>query len=85
MTSLSVHQQPAQPVPEWENPKIFSVNAEAMHVTFVPYPDEASALKNDKKSSSFYQSLNGPWKFNWVTKPADRPVDFYKPDYDVSG
>ncbi len=74
-----------QPGPEWENPKIFSVNAEAMHATFIPYPDEASALKNDKKSSPFYQSLNGPWKFNWVTKPADRPVDFYKPDYDVSG
>ena len=73
-----------QPVPEWENPKIFSVNAEAMHATFIPFPDEASAFKNDKKSSPFYQSLNGPWKIRWVTKPADRPVEFYKPDYDVS-
>jgi beta-galactosidase len=74
-----------QPAPEWENPKIFSVNAEAMRATFIPYPDAASALKNDKKFSTFYQSLNGPWKFNWVTKPTDRPVDFFKPDYDVSG
>ena len=28
--------------------------------------------------------LNGNWKFNWVPKPDDRPVDFYKTDYDVS-
>ena len=28
--------------------------------------------------------LNGNWKFNWVPKPDDRPVDFYKPEFDVS-
>ncbi len=33
----------------------------------------------------FYRPLNdGNWKFHWVGRPADRPVDFYKPDYDVS-
>jgi beta-galactosidase len=72
------------PVAEWENPRIFSVNAEPMHATFIPFADEVSALKNDKTASPFYQSLNGTWKFNWVTKPADRPLDFYKPGYDVS-
>ena len=25
------------------------------------------------------------WKFNWVAWPNQRPVDFYKTDYDVSG
>ena len=28
--------------------------------------------------------LNGIWKFNHVMKPSDRPLDFYKNDYDVS-
>ncbi|MDA3853745.1 MAG: DUF4981 domain-containing protein, partial [Bacteroidales bacterium] len=27
---------------------------------------------------------NGTWKFNWVYKPAERPIDFYKTDFDVS-
>ena len=36
------------------------------------------------QASSFVQSLNGTWKFNWVKSPDLRPVDFYKPDFDVS-
>ena len=72
-------------VPEWENPKIFSVNAELPHVTFLPYADETSALKNDKKASPFYQTLNGTWKLKWVTKPADVPPNFYAGGYDTSG
>jgi beta-galactosidase len=50
----------------------------------MPYPDIETALKADRTNSPFYRSLNGKWKFNWVNKPADRPLDFYKPDYDVS-
>jgi beta-galactosidase len=48
------------------------------------YSDIETALKADRTNSPFYRSLNGKWKFNWVNKPADRPLDFYKPDYDVS-
>lgn len=29
--------------------------------------------------------MNGNWKFNWVKQPSERPVDFYKTSYDVSG
>jgi beta-galactosidase len=78
-------QAPVQPAPEWENPKVFSVNAEPMHATFIPYPDEASALKNDKSRSPFYLTLNGPWKFKFIAAPADAPRDFFKPGYDVGG
>ena len=28
------------------------------------------------------QSLNGPWKFHWVSDPADRPPDFFRADFD---
>jgi beta-galactosidase len=78
-------QTPAQPAPEWENPKVFSVNAEPMHATFIPYPDVASALKNDKAGSPFFRSLDGPWKFKFIAAPADAPRDFFKPGYDVGG
>jgi len=74
-----------QPRPEWENPQIVGINKEPGHCTLVPYPDTESALKCERQNSEFYKSLNGKWKFNWVSKPSDRPVDFYKPRYDVSG
>ena len=78
-------QRAVAPPPEWENPKVFSVNAEVPHATFIPYADEASALKGDPARSPFYRSLNGIWKLKWVTKPADAPVDFFKPGYDPAG
>ncbi len=71
-------------VPDWENENILGRNKEPGHSTLVPYPDIETALKCERESSPYYQSLNGNWKFNWVRKPADRPVDFYKPEYDVS-
>lgn len=33
---------------------------------------------------SLYQSLDGTWKFNWVKQPSDRPIDFYKENYNAS-
>ncbi|NDV60109.1 glycoside hydrolase family 2 TIM barrel-domain containing protein [Bacteroides sp. 519] len=77
---------------EWENETIFAVNKEEGHATYTVYPTVA-ALKADKHfnepwqqpNSAYYQSLNGNWKFNWVKQPSERPVDFYKETYNVSG
>ena len=69
---------------DWENPKVFGINKEFPHSTFIPFPELSSALKTSPKNSPWYKSLNGKWKFNWVPKPADRPLDFWKPDYDDS-
>ncbi len=71
-------------VPEWEDPQVIGQNKEPGHCTLVPYPNTRTALKCDRQASRFYKSLNGKWKFNWISKPSDRPVDFYKPRYDVS-
>ena len=70
--------------PFWENPTIFNINQEVPHVPIVPFLDVASFLEKKISDSPFYQSLNGNWKFHWVNKPADRPVDFYKTDFDTS-
>lgn len=70
-------------VAEWENPEIFQVNREPARAAFLPYADIKSAIADEYSQSPWYQSLNGTWKFNWVPKPADRPVDFYKTSFKV--
>ena len=70
--------------PDWENPQVIGRNKEPGHNTLVPYPNTRTALKCERQASKFYKSLNGKWKFNWVNKPSDRPVDFFRPRYDVS-
>lgn len=71
-------------IPDWENPEVFAINKEKTRVTSLPFADEDSALKNEFASSPYYQSLNGIWKFYWVPKIGEVPVDFYKENYDVS-
>jgi beta-galactosidase len=75
----------ADQVLDWENPEMFGRNREPAHCTLMPYPDTRTAMIGERKTSPFHKSLNGNWKFKWVRKPADRPKDFYKLDYDVSG
>jgi beta-galactosidase len=69
---------------DWENPGMIDLNKEPAHTTLIPYLDKEKAIRCERFQSEFYRSLNGKWKFHWVRKPADRPKDFYKPEYDVS-
>ncbi len=69
--------------PDWENPHVFGINKEPARASYTPYADEKAAL--GEEPSSLTESLNGTWKFNWVKRPELRPMDFYKPEYDVSG
>ena len=50
----------------------------------MPYATVEQALAAQRLSSPFCKVLNGQWKFNWVPHPAQRPADFWKPDFDVS-
>ncbi len=70
---------------DWEDQTVFARNKEMPHATLTPYANEREAIANVRNDSPFVKLLNGDWKFNWVRKPADRPTDFYKPSYDVSG
>src|SRR4051812_30741732 len=69
--------------PDWENPHVYGVNKESARATFTTFPDESTAL-HEGANSPWVQSLNGSWRFHWVKQPDQRPVDFYKPDFDVS-
>jgi len=69
--------------PDWENPHVFGINKEPGRATFTPFPDESSAMREDQ-GSPWVDSLDGTWKFHWVKSPDLRPINFYKPDFDVS-
>ncbi len=69
---------------DWENPKVLGRNKEPARTALMVFPDSRTALNSPQEGSPFYKSLNGSWRFNWVEKPADRPLQFYEPSYDVS-
>ena len=76
---------------DWENETIFGINKEPGRATMLLYANEKEMKADDAYSkpwldphSSLRLSLNGMWQFNWVPKPEDRPVDFYKVGYDDS-
>ena len=70
--------------PEIENPLIIGENKQPWHATLMPYASQSEALKADRRASSWAQSLNGDWKFNYVPRPEMRPTDFYRTDFDDS-
>ncbi len=69
---------------EWQNPEALSLNKEQPHAYMFPFACEEEALKVLPEGSSYYQCLDGIWKFHWVSSPDKRPKDFYQTDYDVS-
>jgi beta-galactosidase len=60
---------------EWENPTIVEIGKEPARAHFAVF---ANATENQ---STLIQNLNGQWKFNYVDKPDDRPLDFYKTNF----
>ncbi len=69
---------------EWQNPEALSLNKEQPHAYMFPFACEEEALKVLPEGSSYYQCLDGIWKFHWVSSPDKRPKDFYQTNYDVS-
>lgn len=74
----------AQKTNDWENPKVFERNKEAPYAHFTPFENERQAWDNIKSKSEYIKSLNGIWKFNIAKTPEERPVNFYKNDFDIS-
>lgn len=83
--SLSLTSQ-AQSFKEWTDPGINAVNRVPMHAVHFAYTNGEKALESrDMKSSKNYLSLNGTWKFNWVNDANQRPVDFWRTDFNDAG
>ncbi len=69
---------------DWENPTLLDWNKEVPRASFMLYENAAKAVVNDFPSSSFYQSMNGAWKFIYADKAASRIQNFYAADLDLS-
>src|ERR1039458_345269 len=74
----------AQERPEWDNPAIVHVGTEKPHATMMVYPSASLARSGDRAKSPWFQLLNGAWKFHGSLRPAERPLDFFRADYDDS-
>ena len=76
---------------EWENPQLVGQNRLEPHATMMIFPDsqsakkaEAIATQEDRSRSPWFESLNGDWKFLWSPQISERPLDFFKTDFDDS-
>ena len=76
---------PAAPTgDEWQSPENLSLNKEYPRAYFFSFKNEKQATQVLPEYSSYWQSLNGQWRFHWCKTPDQRPKDFYKTDYDTS-
>ena len=74
----------AQPINDWENPKVINKNKENGHATFVPFNSVEDALTKNNYESENYISLNGTWKFLLVDNPSKVPANFYELEYSIT-
>ena len=61
---------------DWENPAVLGINKLPYHATL--------QLPSKEKECKEIVSLDGQWLFHWSRNPEERPIDFYREDYDVS-
>ena len=69
---------------EWESPMELALNKEQPKAWFFTFASEDNARRVLPENSEYYHSLDGTWSFNWVANPWERPVDFFKTEFDVS-
>lgn len=70
---------------EWHNSTKNEVNRVAMHAHYFAFESRELAQKGCSKESDNFLSMNGKWKFYWVKDADNRPLNFYKPDYEDAG
>ena len=61
---------------DWENQAVLGINKLPYHATL--------QLPSKQKECKEIVSLDGEWLFHWSRNPEDRPVDFYREDFDNS-
>lgn len=70
---------------EWNgNPTIFGVNVLKPHATSMPYSSIDEAKIGNRRTSEWYQTLAGTWKFHHVETPSQRHTTFFEDSFDAS-
>jgi len=65
---------------DWENPDVIHINKMPARATAYSFDNTEQALKRDRNNASI-KMLNGEWKFNFVDKSQDRPLNFFEKDF----
>ena len=58
--------------PAWNDIDVIRENVELPRAHFVAYASREAALSGG--DDPYFQSLNGPWKFQFSSTPGDRPA-----------
>ena len=69
---------------EWQSPERLGYNKMQPRAWFVSFASAEEARKVLPEYSSRRISLDGTWKFHFAKTPDERPLDFYKKDFDCS-
>jgi beta-galactosidase len=69
---------------EWRDPQVNQVNRLPMHANFFAYESSAAA-RGKRQDSERFMTLGGEWKFNWVADSDQRPMDFFRTDFNDKG
>src|SRR5699024_2560852 len=78
-SGISQFQQNQSPmVPPWQNQQVNEINRLPARATFYHYPGEEAAFENNYEKSPWLRSLNGTWKFDFASGPAETPQGFWQ-------
>ena len=66
---------------EWDQTSVTSVNREVAHTLSIPFANEQAVAENDMTKSPYFQSLDGVWKFYWVSNPNKLNAKWCEKDY----
>lgn len=68
---------------DWENPHVLGRGRQAMHMPLGGYASQAEAETLGREASTYFESLNGLWKFHWCERPEEVPSDLFPQDHQV--
>ena len=69
---------------DWENELVTERNRLPSRAYGFPLAKIEDAFTADLPATPYVKSLNGRWKYNWCGSPKQRPLDFFRTDYDDS-
>ncbi|MBQ9560255.1 MAG: discoidin domain-containing protein [Bacteroidaceae bacterium] len=67
---------------EWQSPERLALNKEQPRAWAFSFATEEEARKVLPYGSTYYQTLDGTWKFRWVAEPSQRDSLFWQRDFD---
>ncbi|MBQ9294386.1 MAG: discoidin domain-containing protein [Bacteroidaceae bacterium] len=70
---------------EWQSPERLSLNKLQPRAHIFPFANAGAARSVLPEGSTYFQCLDGIWKFHWSANPDQRPKGFADSSYDVKG